>query len=119
VDPVPDPPLLRKCGSAGNRTRDLWASSQECILYILIHIEIYIAHVYIHNSTLLIEKSISQHSEHNIVKVVFDTPVSVNLLPRNRPPPPPVLQNVITPNTHLLYNAEEGKFFSPNFRENF
>jgi hypothetical protein len=29
VDPVPDPLLLRKCGSAGNRTRDLWVSSQE------------------------------------------------------------------------------------------
>jgi hypothetical protein len=29
VDPVPDPPLLRKSGSAGNRTRDLCASSQE------------------------------------------------------------------------------------------
>jgi hypothetical protein len=27
--PVPDPLLLRKCGSAGNRTRDLWVSSQE------------------------------------------------------------------------------------------
>jgi hypothetical protein len=24
VDPVPDPPLLRKSGSAGNRTQDLW-----------------------------------------------------------------------------------------------
>jgi hypothetical protein len=24
VDPVPDPLLLRKCGSPGNRTRDLW-----------------------------------------------------------------------------------------------
>jgi hypothetical protein len=29
VDLVPDPLLLRKTGSAGNRTRDLWASSQE------------------------------------------------------------------------------------------
>jgi hypothetical protein len=29
VDPVPDPLLLRKSGSAGNRTRDLWISSQE------------------------------------------------------------------------------------------
>jgi hypothetical protein len=29
VDPVPDPPLLRKCSSAGNRTRDLWIYSQE------------------------------------------------------------------------------------------
>jgi hypothetical protein len=29
VDPVPDPLLLRKSGSAGNRTRDLWVSSQE------------------------------------------------------------------------------------------
>jgi hypothetical protein len=27
VDPVPDP-LLRKCGSTGNRTRDLWICSQ-------------------------------------------------------------------------------------------
>jgi hypothetical protein len=29
VDPVPDPLLLRKSGSAGNRTRDLWIYSQE------------------------------------------------------------------------------------------
>jgi hypothetical protein len=29
VDPVPDPLFLRKSGSAGNRTRDLWIWSQE------------------------------------------------------------------------------------------
>jgi hypothetical protein len=29
VDPVPDPLLLRKFGSAGNPTRDLWICSQE------------------------------------------------------------------------------------------
>jgi hypothetical protein len=29
VDPVPDPLLHRKFGSAENRTRDLWACSQE------------------------------------------------------------------------------------------
>jgi hypothetical protein len=29
VDPVPDPLVLRKCDSAGNRTRDLRVSSQE------------------------------------------------------------------------------------------
>jgi hypothetical protein len=29
VDPVPDPLLLRKSDSAGNRTRDLWICSQE------------------------------------------------------------------------------------------
>jgi hypothetical protein len=29
VDPVPDPLLLRKTGSAGNRPRDLWICSQE------------------------------------------------------------------------------------------
>jgi hypothetical protein len=29
VDPVPDPLLLRKSGSAGNRTRDLWVCNQE------------------------------------------------------------------------------------------
>jgi hypothetical protein len=29
VDPVPDPLLLRKFGSAGNRTRDLWTCGQE------------------------------------------------------------------------------------------
>jgi hypothetical protein len=29
VGPVPDPLLLRKFGSAGNRTRDLWICSQE------------------------------------------------------------------------------------------
>jgi hypothetical protein len=29
VDLVPDPLLLRKCGSAGNRTRNLWNYSQE------------------------------------------------------------------------------------------
>jgi hypothetical protein len=28
VDPVPDILLRRKCGSAGNRTRDLWVCSQ-------------------------------------------------------------------------------------------
>jgi hypothetical protein len=28
VDPVPDPLLLRKSGSAGNRTRDLWVSTR-------------------------------------------------------------------------------------------
>jgi hypothetical protein len=29
VDPVPDPLILRKSGSAGNWTRDLWICSQE------------------------------------------------------------------------------------------
>jgi hypothetical protein len=29
VDPVPDPLLLRKSGSAGNRTRDPWVCSQK------------------------------------------------------------------------------------------
>jgi hypothetical protein len=29
VNPVPDPLLIRKSGSAGNRTRNLWISSQE------------------------------------------------------------------------------------------
>jgi hypothetical protein len=29
ADPVPDPLLLRKSGSDGNRTRDLWICSQE------------------------------------------------------------------------------------------
>jgi hypothetical protein len=29
ADPVPDPLLFRKSGSAGNRTRDLWVSSQK------------------------------------------------------------------------------------------
>jgi hypothetical protein len=29
MDPVPDPLLLRKSGSAGNRTRDLWICGQE------------------------------------------------------------------------------------------
>jgi hypothetical protein len=29
VDPIPDPLLLRKTGSAGHRTRDLWICSQE------------------------------------------------------------------------------------------
>jgi hypothetical protein len=29
VDPVPDLLLLRKSGSAGNRTRDFWICSQE------------------------------------------------------------------------------------------
>jgi hypothetical protein len=28
VDPVPDPLLLRKSGSTGNRTQDLWICSQ-------------------------------------------------------------------------------------------
>jgi hypothetical protein len=31
VDPVPGPLLCRKFGSAGNRTQDLWVSSQEII----------------------------------------------------------------------------------------
>jgi hypothetical protein len=35
VDPIPDPLLLRKSGSAGNRTRDLWVCSQE--VWILDH----------------------------------------------------------------------------------
>jgi hypothetical protein len=35
VDPVPDPLLHRKSGSAGNRTRDLWICSQE--LWLLDH----------------------------------------------------------------------------------
>jgi hypothetical protein len=29
VDPVPDPLLLRKSGSAGNRTQDLWICRQK------------------------------------------------------------------------------------------
>jgi hypothetical protein len=29
VDPVPDPLLLKKSGSGGNRTRDFWICSQE------------------------------------------------------------------------------------------
>jgi hypothetical protein len=29
MDPVQDPLLLRKCGSSGNRTRNLWICSQE------------------------------------------------------------------------------------------
>jgi hypothetical protein len=29
VDPVPDPLLLKKSGSAWNRTRDIWICSQE------------------------------------------------------------------------------------------
>jgi hypothetical protein len=35
VDPDPDPPLLRKSGSAGNRTQDLWICSQK--LWLLDH----------------------------------------------------------------------------------
>jgi hypothetical protein len=35
VDPVPDPLLFRKSGSAGNRKRDLWVSSQK--LWLLDH----------------------------------------------------------------------------------
>jgi hypothetical protein len=31
VDPVPEPLLLRKSGSAGNRTLDLWICSQELL----------------------------------------------------------------------------------------
>jgi hypothetical protein len=52
VDPVPDPLLLRKSGSAGNRARDLWVSSQELLTtrpqrrtqhtYIHTHTHIYI-----------------------------------------------------------------------------
>jgi hypothetical protein len=29
VDPIPDPLLLRKSGSGGNRNRDLWICNQE------------------------------------------------------------------------------------------
>jgi hypothetical protein len=32
MDPVPDPLLLRKCGRAGNRTRDLWVCNQKLLL---------------------------------------------------------------------------------------
>jgi hypothetical protein len=32
MDPVPDPLPLRKSGRAGNRTRDLWLSSQKLLL---------------------------------------------------------------------------------------
>jgi len=39
VDPVPDPLLLRKSGSAGDRTRDLCISSQ-IYIYILPVIQI-------------------------------------------------------------------------------
>jgi hypothetical protein len=40
VDPVPDPLLLRKSGSAGNRTRDLWICNQELsgVLYLVFQI---------------------------------------------------------------------------------
>jgi hypothetical protein len=31
IDPVPDPLLLRKSGSAANRTQDLWICSQELL----------------------------------------------------------------------------------------
>jgi hypothetical protein len=31
MDPVSDPLLLRKSGSAGNRTRDFWVCSQELL----------------------------------------------------------------------------------------
>jgi hypothetical protein len=31
VDPVPDPLLLRRSGSAGNGTRDLWICSQDSL----------------------------------------------------------------------------------------
>jgi hypothetical protein len=37
VDPVPDPLLLRKSGSAGNQTWHLWICSQESTLT---HLEI-------------------------------------------------------------------------------
>jgi hypothetical protein len=39
MNPVPDPVLLRKSGSAGNQTRDLWICSQE--LWPLDHRRIY------------------------------------------------------------------------------
>jgi hypothetical protein len=46
VRPISDPPLLRKFGSAGNGTRDLWNCSQELlttrpqgggVFFVLIH----------------------------------------------------------------------------------
>jgi hypothetical protein len=40
VDPVPDPLLLGKSGSAGNRTRDLWICSQELLLVVQSHFSI-------------------------------------------------------------------------------
>jgi hypothetical protein len=44
VDPVPDPLLLRKSDSAGNRTRDHWVWSQELLTTeVAQHIYIYIA----------------------------------------------------------------------------
>jgi hypothetical protein len=36
VDPVPDPLLLRKSGSAGNRTRDLWVKTLLLLLLLLL-----------------------------------------------------------------------------------
>lgn len=56
-----------------------------------------------------------QDPRHTISTVVFDTPVSVNLLLSI----PPLLQNVITFNTYLLYNVEEGNFSPSIFKKIF
>jgi hypothetical protein len=50
VDPVPDSLLLRKCGSAGNRTQDLGICSQE--LWPLDHRGGLCSHIKIEASTL-------------------------------------------------------------------
>jgi hypothetical protein len=62
VDPVPDPLLLRKHGTAGNRTRDLWTCSQKlelicCLLYTLLDANSYVMLV-----ILLTDKYCSMYS---------------------------------------------------------
>jgi hypothetical protein len=52
VDPVPDIVILRKSGSAGNRTRDFWICSQE--LWPLDHSDL--RRFYINSSSLCITK---------------------------------------------------------------
>jgi hypothetical protein len=49
VDPVPDPLLLRKSGSAGNRTRDLWPLDHRGGSILALIIIIIIIHVIITN----------------------------------------------------------------------
>jgi hypothetical protein len=68
VDPVPDPLLLRKCDSAGNRTRDVWVSSQKLarglratefvcfVSIIVIQTMLYLSNIYISSLSIWKQK---------------------------------------------------------------
>jgi hypothetical protein len=64
VHPVPDPLLLRKCGRAGNRTRDLGSVARNCI------------YIYIFKETLLKNISVfhasDRHSSQSALKAFIN-----------------------------------------------